>query len=151
MKHFAIVSLRIRGALYLLHVCQYLVLFRSYLLVRAPFAWALKGIDRGKPSGHGRGGLGSIHALCRAWRARKALFSAGVGKTMSRVFFLRRYFVPGFFARTYLYIFGNGPACRNSGFPVQEQVWLRGYYHPSLGAFAVCQACMWAVCLISHP
>ena len=107
-----------------------------------------KEVDRGRPSGHSRRGLGSIRAICRAWRALK-------------VFFCRREWVrqlPGFsFIGVIWYqvlpsifrdvvffswyassirtrvslIFENGAACNNSGsgFPVRFGV----RYHPSLG------------------
>ena len=61
----------------------------SYPFVRAPFAQTLTEVDRGRPSGHARRGWGSILAACRAWRALKVLFSAGVDdKTISRGFLL---------------------------------------------------------------
>ena len=59
-----------------------LVLVLSYLLVRAPFAQTprSKEVDRGRPSGHSRRGLGAIRAVCRAWRALKVfLLGRGCG------------------------------------------------------------------------
>ena len=49
-----------------------------YFFARAPFAQTLAEVDRGRSSGHGRGGLGSIRAVFRAWRALKVYFSAEV-------------------------------------------------------------------------
>ena len=56
------------------------------------------------------------------------VFFGGSGKDDFPVFYLRHCFVPSifrkkneFFAHTYL--FENGPACHNSGFPVQGKVW----------------------------
>ena len=56
------------------YICEISVLLRSYLFGRAPFAQTLKKVDRGRPSGHGRGGLGSVRAVCRAWRALQVFF-----------------------------------------------------------------------------
>ena len=53
-----------------------------------------KEVDRGRPSGHSRRGLGAIRAVCRAWHALKVV-SAGADKAICRAFFLRRYFDPG--------------------------------------------------------
>ena len=46
-----------------------------------------KEVDRGRPSGHSCQGLGAIRAVCRAWRALKVFFSAGMEKTISRLSF----------------------------------------------------------------
>ena len=56
----------------------------------------------------------------------KYIFSAGMVQTISRVFSATRRFVfsvfyVGVFAHSYLV--ENGTACKNSGFPVQGQVW----------------------------
>ena len=68
----------------------------SIVSVRTLAVWAKAvAFYRGRPSGHGRQGLGAIRAVWRAWRALEDFFSAGVDTTISRVFFLRRYFVPG--------------------------------------------------------
>ena len=42
-----------------------------------------------RPSGHGRGGLGSIRAVCRAWRALQVFLGAGGDKMICWVFFMR--------------------------------------------------------------
>ena len=49
-------------------------MFLSYLFIPAPFAQALKELDRGRPSAHSRQGLGSICAVCLTWRALKVFF-----------------------------------------------------------------------------
>ena len=75
------------------YVGDFFVLFRPHLFVRAPFAQTLyKDGERGRPSGHS---LDAICAVCRAWHALKVFFPTGVDTTISRVFFQRRYFVPG--------------------------------------------------------
>ena len=57
-----------------------------------------------------------------------SFFSAGV-ETISRVFFWRRYFVPGIlhfwqcWRCLLMRIYENGTTCHNSGFPAQGQVW----------------------------
>ena len=67
---------------------EILVLFRSYLFVRTPFAQALcMEVDRGRPSGHSsHRDWGYIRAVCRAWRTFQSFFFGGSG--------LRRF--PGF-------------------------------------------------------
>ena len=126
----------------------------TYLFVRAPCAETLKGVDRGRPSGHGRRGLGSIRAVCCAWRALKIAF---------RREWIRRF--PGFlfealvctrnppffemlvfFAHTYLY--ENGTTCHNSGFPVQGQVW--GTFSFKFGCAACRVPCVTRACAVCN-
>ena len=78
-------------------ICDFWALFGSYLFVRAPFAQTLTEINRGRPSGYSRRGLGSIGAVCRARRALNLFFSVWVDKTISRVFYFRRYLVPRYY------------------------------------------------------
>ena len=62
------------------YFCELLVLFGSYLFVRTPFAETLPEVDRGRPFRHSRRDLGSIRAVCRAWRALKVfLLGRGCG------------------------------------------------------------------------
>ena len=86
-------------------------------------------------------------------RALKDFHSAGVHKTISRVFFSRRYFEPApgtnpflemfvFFAQRYL--FENGTACHNSGFLVQGQVW--GTLSSKFGSVACRVPCVTRAC-----
>ena len=121
-----------------------------------------KGVDRARPSGHSRRGLGAIRAVCRAWRALIFVFSAGVDKTVSRGSFSRRYFVQVrilnlckwcvllIFIRIRVYTciytpgisYGNGTACHNSGFPAVQghgQVW--GTLSSKVGALRACAVC----------
>ncbi|CAM9525701.1 unnamed protein product, partial [Laminaria digitata] len=46
--------------------------------------------DTGSPAGHIGRGLGAIRALWSAWRALKVFFPAGVDKSISRGFYVRR-------------------------------------------------------------
>ena len=131
--------------------------FCSYLFARAPFANANVEVDRGRPSGRShtavsRRGLGAIRAVCRAWRGLRSFFR--LEWTISPVFLLRRYFVPGilhfskftleFFAHTYL--FENGTACHNSDFPVHGQVWCA--LSSKSGPAAPCAVCHVCICRV---
>ena len=105
-----------------------------------------KEVDRGRLFGHSRRSLGSIRAVCRAWRALKVLRLTGVDKTISRVFFFERFLVPGtilHFSKCWCFLLIRislktarlvtilGLLCRDR-FGV--------HYHPSLGALrAVCR------------
>ena len=72
-------------------------LFSNISLHTSTFRQNVKEIDKGRPSGNCGRGLGAIRALWRAWQALK-FFPAGVGKTISRDFCMRPYFI---FIRTY--------------------------------------------------
>ena len=107
-----------------------------------------KEVDEGRPSGHSRRGLGAIRALCRAWRALKVFFSAGVDKTISREFCVRRCFVfrPFKCWCAFLIIRISLKTARHAvtlGFLCRDRVGV--HYHPSLARCvpcAVCHACM---------
>lgn len=58
-----------------MHICETLVVFPSYLFVRAPFVQTLKEVGRGRAFGNGRGGLGSIHAVSYDLRLHLVVFS----------------------------------------------------------------------------
>ena len=70
---------------------------RSYLFPPAPFAQTLtRPTKEGHPDTVVRG-LGSIRAVCRAWRALKVVFSAGGG-----VEWIRRF--PGFLFEAFFFV-----------------------------------------------
>ena len=106
-------------------------------------------VDRGRPSGNSGRGFGAIRAMCRAWRALKAL-SAGGDKTISRVFSVRHFFYALFFSNVGVvaptYLVENDAACHNSGFPAQGQFW--GTLSSKLGR-AMCRVrCHVCMCLV---
>ena len=122
----------------------------------------VKAVDRGRPSGNGRRGLGSdpfsvSHVAC----ARKKKNSAGVGKTISRGFFLRRSLVPGiiphfsFFAHTYVpgISLKTARLATTLGSPCRDrQVW--GTLSSKLGRAACCVPCVTrahTVCMRCFP
>ena len=116
-----------------------------------------KEVDRGRLFGHSRRSLGSIRAVCRAWRALKVLRLTGVDKTISRVFFFERFLVPStilHFSKCWCFLLIRislktarlvtilGLLCRDR-FGV--------HYHPSLGALrAVCRVSRAHVCTVCN-
>ena len=105
-------------------------LFRSYLLVRARSAkrQVRKLTDEGRPDTVVEVCARSVQCVARGVRSK--FFSAGVDKTISRVFFLRRYsyqvssvFEMVVFFLLIMCISLNKARLANSGFPVQGQVW----------------------------
>ena len=146
-------------------ICDVFVVFRSYLFVCvlfvcAPFAQTLKEVERGRPSGHSRRNLGSIRAVCRAWRAYEVFFSAGgVDRIISRVFFLKRYFgtryYPPFFEMLVFLLIHTYPiendTARNKTLGSTCRDRFTVHYHPSLGALrAVCRVSRAHVCTVCN-
>ena len=111
-------------------------------------------LDRGRPSGHSsRGGLDSIRAVCRAWRALKLFFRLLWIRRFPPGGIFRRCFVPGIlhFSKCWCfllilrtYLFENGTACRNSGFPVLGL--FRGTLSSKLGRDACRVPCVKRAC-----
>ena len=73
--------------------------------MRAPFVQtSRRSAKEGRPdtADGSRRGSGAIRAVCRAWRGAQRFFKAGMDKTISRGFFLKRYFAvrcPPFFEK----------------------------------------------------
>ena len=113
-----------------------------------------KKVGRGTPSAHSHPGLGVIRAVCRVRLALKVYFRAGKDKTIPRLFFTRRYFVPDilhfskccFFVHTCL--FQNGTACPNYECPVQGQVW--GTLSSKFGGAACRVSCVTRACAVCN-
>ena len=83
----------------------------------------------------------------------KICFSAGVDKTISRVFLFEALFCTGYYPPFFemlvfffhhMYLLENGTACHQSGFPVQEQVW--GTLSSKFGRAGCRAPCVTRVC-----
>ena len=134
-----------------------MVLFRSNLFVRAPFAQTLRrSTEEGYPDTVVDIWVRSVQCVARGVRSKK--ISAGVDKTISRVFFLRCYFVlcmyppfpknVGIFAHICVRTCENGTACHNSGFLVQGQVW--GTLLSKFGRAAYPVPCVTRACAVRN-
>ena len=134
--------------MYRTRICVFFVCFRTYLMVRAQFAQMLsRSTEEGHPDTVVEVWARSVQCVARG--VCSEIFSAGVGKTISRAVSVRRCFVfclsnVGVFAHTYLV--ENGTACRNSEFPVKEQVW--GTLSSKFGRAACREPCATRACAV---